>query len=177
MGVLPSNTTAALINATLRAAVDANMNLLRVWGGGLYHVSSSSNLMMRVHLQPRPAAISCSLFMTMCAPHKPTFSCQLPLPPPPYENIQPEAFYDFCDEHGILVWQDAMFGGSHYPRNQEFLANVAEEITQQVRCLHDSTCVWVWMEGVKRGSGWHSQPVRGQGGGDEMSRAACVHLP
>jgi beta-galactosidase/beta-glucuronidase len=32
-----------------------------------------------------------------------------------------------------MVWQDAMFGGSHYPRNPEWLANIEEEITQQVR--------------------------------------------
>jgi hypothetical protein len=46
--------------------------------------------------------------------------------------LQTQEFYDFCDEHGIMVWQDAMFGGSHYPRNPEWLANIEEEITQQV---------------------------------------------
>jgi beta-mannosidase len=45
---------------------------------------------------------------------------------------QPEAFYEFCDENGLLIWQDAMFGGSHYPRTPEWLANYADEITQQV---------------------------------------------
>jgi hypothetical protein len=49
--------------------------------------------------------------------------------------LQTQEFYDFCDEHGIMVWQDAMFGGSHYPRNPEWIANIEEEITQQVR-LH-----------------------------------------
>lgn len=47
-------------------------------------------------------------------------------------SVQTEPFYNFCDEHGIMIWQDAMFGGSHYPRNSEFLANIEEEITQQV---------------------------------------------
>lgn len=37
--VLPSNTTPELTMATLQAAVDSNQNMLRVWGGGLYHVS------------------------------------------------------------------------------------------------------------------------------------------
>ncbi|KAF8058425.1 hypothetical protein HT031_005549 [Scenedesmus sp. PABB004] len=82
MSVLPANVTPALIRSTLRAAVESNQNLLRVWGGGLYHT---------------------------------------------------EEFYDFCDENGLLIWQDAMFGGSHYPRNPAFLENVAEEITQQAR--------------------------------------------
>jgi hypothetical protein len=39
MNVLPTNTTPELIEATLQAAVDSNQNMLRVWGGGLYHVS------------------------------------------------------------------------------------------------------------------------------------------
>lgn len=40
MNVLPTNTTPELIEATLQAAVDSNQNMLRVWGGGLYHVSA-----------------------------------------------------------------------------------------------------------------------------------------
>jgi beta-mannosidase len=41
MTVLPANTTTAIINMTLQAAVDANQNMLRVWGGGLYHVRTT----------------------------------------------------------------------------------------------------------------------------------------
>lgn len=41
MTMLPSNTTQAVIESMLTAAVEANQNLLRVWGGGLYHVSSA----------------------------------------------------------------------------------------------------------------------------------------
>jgi beta-mannosidase len=43
MSVIPSNTTTELIEATLQAAVDSNQNMLRVWGGGLYHVSLASS--------------------------------------------------------------------------------------------------------------------------------------
>jgi beta-mannosidase len=39
LNVIPSNSTPELIMATLQAAVDSNQNMLRVWGGGLYHVS------------------------------------------------------------------------------------------------------------------------------------------
>lgn len=46
--------------------------------------------------------------------------------------LQPEEFYNFCDENGLLIWQDAMFGGSHYPRTAQWLENYAEEIKQQV---------------------------------------------
>lgn len=47
--------------------------------------------------------------------------------------LQTEDFYNFADENGLLIWQDAMFGGSHYPRTAEWLNNYAEEISQQVR--------------------------------------------
>jgi beta-galactosidase/beta-glucuronidase len=46
--------------------------------------------------------------------------------------LQTEDFYNFADENGLLIWQDAMFGGSHYPRTAEWLNNYAEEISQQV---------------------------------------------
>lgn len=46
--------------------------------------------------------------------------------------LQTEDFYNFCDENGLLIWQDAMFGGSHYPRTAEWLDNYAKEIAQQV---------------------------------------------
>jgi hypothetical protein len=43
---IPTSTTPELIMATLQAAVDANMNMLRVWGGGLYHVSLAAQLLL-----------------------------------------------------------------------------------------------------------------------------------
>lgn len=56
--------------------------------------------------------------------------------------LQTEAFYNFADENGLLIWQDAMFGGSHYPRTAEWLNNYAEEISQQVRaCPYVCVCV------------------------------------
>ncbi|WP_135363787.1 beta-mannosidase [Halosimplex halophilum] len=77
----------------VRSAADANMNMLRVWGGGYY---------------------------------------------------EEEAFYDLCDEYGILVWQDFMFSCSLHPANDEFLDTVEEEVRYQVRRLanHPSVAVW-----------------------------------
>lgn len=54
-------------------------------------------------------------------------------------------FFDLCDEKGILVWQEFMFAGSHYPvENLDFLKNVKEEITFIVRdyAYHPSLAVW-----------------------------------
>jgi len=43
-----------------------------------------------------------------------------------------DAFYEACDESGIMVWQDFMFACAMYPGNPAFLANVQKEFDQQV---------------------------------------------
>ncbi|WP_226895279.1 glycoside hydrolase family 2 protein, partial [Luteolibacter marinus] len=56
-----------------------------------------------------------------------------------------DAFYDACDERGILVWSDFMFACAPYPgNNPEFQDNVRAEVTDQVRRLrhHPSIAVW-----------------------------------
>ncbi len=54
-------------------------------------------------------------------------------------------FYDLCDAHGILVWQDFIFACGKYPTTDEaFLADVTREATHQVRRLahHPSLIAW-----------------------------------
>ncbi|MFS2008334.1 glycoside hydrolase family 2 protein [Azospirillum sp. CT11-132] len=41
-----------------------------------------------------------------------------------------DAFFELCDELGILVWQDAMFSNFDYPTDPVFLDSVREEIAQ-----------------------------------------------
>ncbi|CAL1701079.1 unnamed protein product [Somion occarium] len=46
-----------------------------------------------------------------------------------------DAFYDICDELGILVWQDFMFGCGQYPAYDSFLKSVEIEAEQNVKRL------------------------------------------
>ena len=74
-------------------ALDANMNMLRVWGGGIY---------------------------------------------------EQEAFYETCDELGILVWQDFLFACAQYPEEAPFDELVEAEARYQVTRLspHPSLVLW-----------------------------------
>lgn len=75
-------------------ARDAGMNMLRVWGGGLY---------------------------------------------------ERDAFYQACDELGLLVWQDFMFACIDYPSDDPTLHNeVALEAEYQVRRLRNHPCLALW---------------------------------
>lgn len=57
---------------------------------------------------------------------------------------QSDAFYDLCDEMGLLVWSETIFAVSMYPTYDTFLANVREEVSHQVRRLnhHPSHALW-----------------------------------
>lgn len=74
-------------------AVAANMNMLRVWGGGIY---------------------------------------------------ESDEFYRLADEQGILIWQDFMFACSLYPGDPDFIKNVQEEVTYNVKRLRNHACLALW---------------------------------
>ncbi len=80
-------------SALVHAAADANMTMLRVWGGGIY---------------------------------------------------EEDAFYDLCDELGLLVWQDFMFACGIYPAFDWFQASVKAEAEATIRRLrhHPSLALW-----------------------------------
>ena len=89
----------------LDSAIKANMNTLRVWGGGIY---------------------------------------------------ESEQFYNFCDEMGILVWQDFMFACSLYPGDQEFLNSVEKEARYQVNRLKDHPSIILWCGNNEIAWAWHN---------------------
>jgi beta-mannosidase len=63
-------------------------------------------------------------------------------------------FYDICDELGIMVWQDFMFGGAMVPGDPAFKENVREEVTEQVKRLRDHPSISLWSGNNEVESGW-----------------------
>jgi beta-mannosidase len=55
-----------------------------------------------------------------------------------------EHFYNFCDEEGIVVWQDFLFACAAYPETPEMFEEVAAEVEENVRRLssHPSLVIW-----------------------------------
>jgi beta-mannosidase len=83
-----------LYRRLLEMAADANMNMLRVWGGGIY---------------------------------------------------EHDAFYDICDELGLLVWQDFMFACAPYPEHEpSFVDSVRAEVRHQIERLRHHASIALW---------------------------------
>src|SRR4030095_2281471 len=99
----PARIPPAKYRQLLESVRDTNMNMLRVWGGGIY---------------------------------------------------ERDDFYELCDEMGILVWQDFMFGCSLYPGDQAFLDNVRQEAIDNVKRLRNHPSIVVWVGNNEIESGW-----------------------
>ena len=55
-----------------------------------------------------------------------------------------QAFYDACDEYGILVWQDFMFGCGNYPAWPEMLKSIKREAEENVKLLRHHPSIVIW---------------------------------
>jgi beta-mannosidase len=63
-------------------------------------------------------------------------------------------FYDICDELGIMVWQEFMFGGDMIPGDVPFQENVRQEAIDQIKRLRDHPSVVVWCGNNEVETGW-----------------------
>ena len=63
-------------------------------------------------------------------------------------------FYDICDELGILVWQEFMFGGDMVPGGAEFQNSVRQEAIDQVTRLRDHPSIVLWCGNNEIETGW-----------------------
>lgn len=55
-----------------------------------------------------------------------------------------DTFYDACDQYGILVWQDFLFGCGNYPAHPSFLESVKREATANVKRLRHHPSIVIW---------------------------------
>ncbi len=54
------------------------------------------------------------------------------------------AFYELCDEKGLLIWQDFMMACGLYPQNERFRRQLREEAEWVVRELRGHPCLALW---------------------------------
>ena len=84
-------------------AVDANMNILRCWGGA---------------------------------------------------GVQSDAFYDQCDEKGIMVWQEFMLACNNYVATPHYLQILEQEARSIIRQLRGHACLAFWCGGNELYNRW-----------------------
>ncbi len=63
-------------------------------------------------------------------------------------------FYDICDELGIMVWQEFMFGGDMIPGDVSFQENVRQEAIDQIKRLRDHPSIVLWCGNNEVETGW-----------------------
>lgn len=55
-----------------------------------------------------------------------------------------EDFFNFCDSHGIVVWQDFALACARYPQTEEFQKIIEEEAIKVVRRLRNHASLILW---------------------------------
>jgi len=58
-----------------------------------------------------------------------------------YEN---DLFYDYCDAHGIIVWQDFAMACAVYPQDANFCKMLEAEVTSVVKRLRNHPSIALW---------------------------------
>lgn len=65
-----------------------------------------------------------------------------------------EYFYDWCDENGIIVWQDFMFACSAYLLTDEFRKTVEAEVRDNIIRLRNHPSLGLWCGNNEIESAW-----------------------
>ena len=55
-----------------------------------------------------------------------------------------QAFYDACDELGVLVWQDFLFACGNYPAYEDFIHLVKREATANIRLIRHHPSIVIY---------------------------------
>lgn len=74
-----------------------------------------------------------------------------------YEN---DPFYDFCDENGIMVWQDFSMACAVYPQDNSFAAQLYQEAESVIKRLraHCSLVIWAGNNEGDLAYSWEGTP-------------------
>jgi beta-mannosidase len=65
-----------------------------------------------------------------------------------------DAFYELCDEYGLMIWHDFMYACSTYPLHEpQFLANCGAEAAEHIRRVrhHPSIALWCGNNELEQG--------------------------
>lgn len=65
-----------------------------------------------------------------------------------------DAFYDLCDEKGLIVWQDLMYACNVYDVTDAFAENCRQETYDNVRRLHHHASLGLWCGNNEIESAW-----------------------
>lgn len=65
-----------------------------------------------------------------------------------------DAFYDLCDEKGLIVWQDLMYACNVYDVTDAFAENCRQEIYDNVRRLRHHASLGLWCGNNEIESAW-----------------------
>lgn len=65
-------------------------------------------------------------------------------------------FYDLCDEYGIVVWQDLMFGCNIYELDEHFERNIIAETKDNVRRIKHHACLGLWCGNNEIETAWEN---------------------
>ena len=55
-----------------------------------------------------------------------------------------DAFYNLCDQNGIMVWQDFIMGCTTYPQNADFQEKIRKEAVKAILRLRNHPCLALW---------------------------------
>lgn len=78
-----------------------------------------------------------------------------------YEN---DILYNFCDEQGVMIWQDFIMGCGVYPQSQRFQQEIHREAVSVIKRLRDHASIILWAgdneNDITCMSGWGGQMHR-----------------
>jgi beta-mannosidase len=79
--------------------------------------------------------------------------------------VNKEAFFDICDELGILVWQEFPLACNNYPDKPDYLKVLEQEAISIVKRIKKHACLAIWSGGNELFNNWggmteQSHPLR-----------------